>query len=91
MWACAAQSREKSCWVRTASRCARGGDSFPGRMENGLKATVAEVSIDADSGLARFVLTCNSINGDVLCLNRLPHGLGRGAQRPAVPAAAVTI
>ena len=25
-------------------------------MENGLKATVAEVSVDADSGLARFVL-----------------------------------
>ena len=61
--------------------------SFPGRMENGLKATVAEVSIDADSGLARFVLTCNVINGDVLCLNhaaaRISVGESTGLRIPA--------
>lgn len=64
--------------------------SFPGRMENGLKATVAEVSIDADSGLARFVLTCNSINGDVLCLNRAAARISVGKHSGLrVPAAAV--
>ena len=64
--------------------------SFPGRMENGLKATVAEVSIDADSGLARFVLTCNSINGDVLCLNRAAARISVGERSGLrVPAAAV--
>lgn len=64
--------------------------SFPGRMENGLKAAVAEVSIDADSGLARFVLTCNSINGDVLCLNRAAARISVGEHSGLrVPAAAV--
>ena len=64
--------------------------SFPGRMENGLKATVSEVSIDADSGLARFVLTCNSINGDVLCLNRAAARISVGERSGLrVPAAAV--
>ena len=64
--------------------------SFPGRMENGLKATVAEVSMDADSGLARFVLTCNSINGDVLCLNRAAARISVGERSGLrVPAAAV--
>ena len=64
--------------------------SFPGRMENGLKATVAEVSMDADSGLARFVLTCNSINGDVLCLNRAAARISVGEHSGLrVPAAAV--
>lgn len=43
---------------------------FPGRMETALKATVEQVEIDSASGLARFVLSCNSINGDVLQLNR---------------------
>jgi len=43
---------------------------FPGQMESGLKAAVSEVSIDEASGLARFVLTCESINGDVLRLNK---------------------
>ena len=43
--------------------------SFPGRMENALKATVTEVTIDEEQDLARFVLRCNFINGDVLCLN----------------------
>ena len=43
---------------------------FPGQMETPLKAKVSEVSIDEDSGLTRFVLTCETINGDVLRLNR---------------------
>ena len=43
---------------------------FPGQMETPLKATVAEVSIDEASGLARFVITCEIINGDVLRLSR---------------------
>ena len=44
--------------------------SFPGQMENALTAAVTEVTIDEENDLARFVLTCNSINGDVLCLNK---------------------
>lgn len=43
---------------------------FPGQMENSLKATVSEVSIDEASGLARFVLSCEVINGDVLRLSK---------------------
>lgn len=43
---------------------------FPGQMETPLKAKVSEVSIDEASGLTRFVLTCEIINGDVLRLNR---------------------
>lgn len=43
---------------------------FPGQMETPLKAAVSEVSIDEESGLARFVITCEIINGDVLRLNR---------------------
>lgn len=43
---------------------------FPGQMETPLKATVSEVSIDEASGLARFVITCEIINGDVLRLSR---------------------
>ena len=39
-------------------------------METPLKASVTEVSIDAESGLARFVLSCEVINGDLLRLNR---------------------
>ena len=39
-------------------------------MENALTATVTEVTIDEENDLARFVLTCNSINGDALCLNK---------------------
>ena len=64
--------------------------SFPGQVENSLKATVTEVEIDQDSGLARFVLACNSINGDVLCLNharaRISTSESTGLR---VPAAAV--
>ena len=45
------------------------GIRFPGHMDSALQATVTQVTIDADSGLASFVLKCNYINGDVLCLN----------------------
>ena len=64
--------------------------SFPGQVENSLKATVTEVEIDQDSGLARFVLSCNSINGDVLCLNRAVARISVGERSGLrVPAAAV--
>ena len=39
-------------------------------METPLKASVSEVTIDEATGLARFVITCEIINGDVLRLNR---------------------
>ena len=64
--------------------------SFPGRAENALKATVTEVQIEEESGLARFVLTCNSINGDVLRLNRAAAKISVGESTGLrVPAAAV--
>ncbi len=64
--------------------------SFPGQMENSLKATVTEVNIDAENDLARFVLTCNSINGDVLCLNHAKARISVGEHSGLrVPAAAV--
>ena len=64
--------------------------SFPGRAENALKATVTEVQIEEESGLARFVLTCNSINGDVLRLNRAAANISVGESTGLrVPAAAV--
>ena len=62
--------------------------SFPGRTDAALKATVTSVTVDQD--IASFVLTCNSINGDVLCLNhakaRISIGENTGLR---VPAAAV--
>ena len=64
--------------------------SFPGRTDNALQATVTSVTVDADNDIASFVLTCNSINGDVLCLNharaRISIGENTGLR---VPAAAV--
>ena len=64
--------------------------SFPGQSDAALRATVAEVTIDAEQDIARFVLQCNSINGDVLCLNharaRISTGESTGLR---VPAAAV--
>ena len=55
-----------------------------------LRATVTEVTIDAEKDIARFVLRCNSINGDVLCLNharaRISTSESTGLR---VPAAAV--
>ena len=43
---------------------------FSGQVETPLKAKVTEVAIDEESGLARFVLSCETINGDVLRLNK---------------------
>ena len=64
--------------------------SFPGQSDAALRATVAEVTIDAEQDIARFVLRCNSINGDVLCLNharaRISTSESTGLR---VPAAAV--
>ena len=42
---------------------------FPGQVETPLKAKVSEVNIDAENDIARFVLSCEIINGDVLRLN----------------------
>ena len=42
---------------------------FPGQVETPLKAKVSEVEIDSENGIARFVITCEIINGDVLRLN----------------------
>ena len=39
---------------------------FPGQVETPLKAKVNEVNIDAENDIARFVLSCEIINGDVL-------------------------
>ena len=64
--------------------------SFPGRMESALKASITEVSIDEEQGIARFVLTCNSINGDVLCLNHAQAQIAVGESSGLlVPSAAV--
>ena len=64
--------------------------SFPGQSDAALRATVAEVTIDAEQDIARFVLQCNSINGDVLYLNharaRISTGESTGLR---VPTAAV--
>ena len=43
---------------------------FPGQAETPLKATVQEVNIDTENDMARFVLSCEVVNGDVLRLNR---------------------
>ena len=64
--------------------------SFPGQSDAALRATVAEVTIDAEQDIARFVLQCNSINGDVLCLNRAAARISVGERSGLrVPAAAV--
>lgn len=63
---------------------------FPGQVEDGLKATVTEVTFEAESGLARVVLSCNSINGDVLRLNCASAQIVVGENTGLlVPAAAV--
>ena len=60
---------------------------FPGQTDRSFKATISEVTIDEEQGLARFVLTCNVINGDVLCLNhaaaRISVGESTGLRIPA--------
>jgi hypothetical protein len=43
---------------------------FPGQMESALSAQITEVTVDSESGLARFVLKCDSINADVLKLGQ---------------------
>ena len=63
---------------------------FPGQVENALKASVSEVNIDEESGLARFVLSCEVINGDVLRLNAAKAQIIVGESTGLrVPAAAV--
>lgn len=67
---CSAEEGEKLLGSDGKPRRASVQISFPGQVEKSLKASVTRVNIDAESGLAQFVLTCNSINGDVLCLNK---------------------
>lgn len=43
---------------------------FPGQAEEGLDAQLTEVTIDEENGLARFVVRCDSVNGDVLKLGQ---------------------
>ncbi len=63
---------------------------FPGRMERALKATITQVQIDPENGLARFVLSCNAVNGDVLQLNHASAQIIVGeTEGLLVPAAAV--
>ena len=63
---------------------------FPGQVETPLKAKVSEVEIDSENGIARFVISCEVINGDVLRLNcadaQIIVGRSTGLR---VPAAAV--
>lgn len=42
--------------------------SFPGAAEKVLPATVESVTVDEDSGLAKFVLSCEYVGADVLSL-----------------------
>ena len=60
------------------------------QAEKPLKAKVSEVNIDAENDIARFVLSCEIINGDVLRLNcadaQIIVGRNTGLR---VPAAAV--
>lgn len=51
---------------------------FPGQADSTYRASVTEVTLDEENGLARFVLTCNIINGDVLCLNRASAQISLG-------------
>ena len=63
---------------------------FPGQVETPLKASVTDVSIDEESGLTRFVITCEVINGDVLRLNKANAQIIVGESTGLlVPAAAV--
>ena len=43
---------------------------FPGQTDEALPAELSEVTIDEASGLARFVLRCDSVTGDVLRLGQ---------------------
>ena len=87
---CSAKQGEKLLGQDGKPRRAAVEISFPGQVENALKATVTEVSIDTENDLARFVLTCNSINGDVLCLNKAAAKISTGENTGLlVPAQAV--
>ena len=87
---CSAKQGEKLLGSDGKPRRAAVEISFPGQVENALKATVTEVSIDEENDLARFVLTCNSINGDVLCLNKAAAKISTGENTGLlVPAQAV--
>ena len=46
------------------------GVRFPGQTDQTLPARLSEVTIDEGAGLARFVLTCDSVTGDVLRLGQ---------------------
>ena len=64
--------------------------SFPGQTDTALRATVTQVTIDAENDIARFVLQCNSINGDVLRLSHARASISTGQSTGLrVPAAAV--
>ena len=43
---------------------------FPGQTDQALPAQLTEVTIDEGAGLARFVLTCDSVTGEVLRLGQ---------------------
>ncbi len=43
---------------------------FPGQTESTLKAKLTEVTVDEAAGVARFVLQCDTITGDVLRLGQ---------------------
>ena len=75
---CSAEEGEKLLGSDGKPRRASVQISFPGQVEKSLKASVTDVNIDEESGLARFVLTCNSINGDVLCLNKAAAKISLG-------------
>ena len=74
-------------WRYVGVCTAKQGEKLLG--QNGKPLSTA-VEISQDSGLARFVLACNSINGDVLCLNRAAARISVGERSGLrVPAAAV--
>ncbi len=63
---------------------------FPGQVETALKAKVTDVVFDEANDIARFVLSCEVINGDVLRLNRADAQIIVGESTGLlVPAAAI--
>ena len=74
-------------WRYVGVCTAKQGEKLLG--QNGKPLSTA-VEISFPGGLARFVLACNSINGDVLCLNRAAARISVGERSGLrVPAAAV--
>ena len=87
---CSAKQAEKRLGWDGEPRRTAVGISCPGQSDAALRATVTEVTIDAEKDVARFVLRCNSINGDVLCLNHARASISTGENTGLrVPAAAV--